>query len=284
MLVRDNGSGMAEEDAKLSVLSHATSKIRSASDIESVMTMGFRGEALPSIASVCAFSLTTSTGQGAGTKVMTDGGGDVTASAASHPKGTTVLVDRLFYNVPARRAFLKSARAERAAIVEVMTHLAIAHPQVTFRLTEKGRDLLSLPAAKDLLERLAQLYGVGKARAMRRVEHESGAFKVSGYAALPNVTEGSRSSQTISVNGRWVRAEGLTKGIDDAYRGTVPAGRYPSVALSVEVDPRQVDVNVHPTKQLVRFSDEREARVAMSGAVSSAIQGTEGPFPGDQEQ
>ena len=274
MLVRDNGSGMQEEDAKLSVLSHATSKIRTASDIESVMTMGFRGEALPSIASVCSFSLTTSTGQGAGTKVMTDGGGEVTAAPASHPKGTTVLVDRLFYNVPARRAFLKSARAERAAIVEVMTNLAIAHPQAMFRLTEKDRDVLSLPAAKDLLERLAQLYGVGKARAMRRVEHESGAFKVTGYAALPSVTEGSRSSQTVSVNGRWVRAEGLTKGIDDAYRGTVPAGRYPPVALSVEVDPRQVDVNVHPTKQLVRFSEEREARLVASGAVSSAIQGT----------
>jgi DNA mismatch repair protein MutL len=274
MVVRDNGSGMSEEDAKLCVSSHATSKIRTASDIESVLTMGFRGEALPSIASVSAFSLTTSTGKGAGTNVVAYGAGEVTASPASHPKGTTVFVDRLFYNVPARRAFLKSARAERAAIVEVITNLAIAHPGVMFRLTEKGRDVLSLPAAKDLLERLAQLYGVGKARAMRRVEHESGAFKVTGYAALPSITEGSRSSQTVSVNGRWVRAEGLAKGIDDAYRGTVPAGRYPPVALSVEVDPRQVDVNVHPTKQLVRFSDEREARLAASGAVSSAIQGT----------
>jgi DNA mismatch repair protein MutL len=284
MLVRDNGSGMSEEDAKLSVLSHATSKIRTASDIESVMTLGFRGEALSSIASVCAFSLTTSTGQGLGTKVVADGGGEATASSASHPKGTTVLVDRLFYNVPARRAFLKSARAERAAIVEVMTNLAIAHPQVMFRLTEKGRDLLCLPAAKDLLERLAQLHGVGKARAMRPVEHESGAFKVSGYAALPSVTEGSRSDQTVSVNGRWVRAEGLTKGIDDAYRGTVPAGRYPPVALSVKVDPRQVDVNVHPTKQLVRFSDEREARLAMSEAVSSAIRGpTYDQVPTDED-
>ena len=137
MLVRDDGSGMSEEDAKLSVLRHATSKIRTATDIETVMTLGFRGEALPSIASVCAFSLTTSTGEGAGTNVTTDGGGNVTVSPASHSKGTTVLVDRLFYNVPARRAFLKSARAERAAIVEAMTNLAIAHPHVMFRLTEK---------------------------------------------------------------------------------------------------------------------------------------------------
>jgi DNA mismatch repair protein MutL len=283
MVVGDNGSGMTQEDANLCVLSHATSKIRTASDIESVMTMGFRGEALPSIASVCAFSLITSTGQGAGTKVVTDGGGEATATPASHPNGTTVLVDRLFYNVPARRAFLKSARAERAAIVEVMTNLAIAHPLVMFRLTEKGRDLLSLPVAKDLLQRLAQLYGVGKARAMRPVDHESGAFKVSGYAALPSITEGSRSSQTVSVNGRWVRAEGLTKGIDDAYRGTVPEGLYPPVALRVEVDPHQVDVNVHPTKQLVRFSDEREARLAMSGAVSNAIQGT-GEYVAEQDE
>ena len=260
MVVRDNGSGMSEEDAKMCVLRHATSKIRTPSDIESVLTMGFRGEALPSIASVSAFSLTTSTGEGAATNVVAYGAGEGTASPAAHPKGTTVFVDRLFYNVPARRAFLKSARAERAAIVEVITNLAIAHPYVMFRLTEKGRDVLTLPAAKDLLERLAQLHGVGKARAMRRVDHESGAFKVTGYAALPSITEGSRSSQTVSVNGRWVRAEGLTKGIDNAYRGTVPAGRYPPVALRVEVDPRQVDVNVHPTKQLVRFSDEREAR------------------------
>jgi DNA mismatch repair protein MutL len=156
----------------------------------------------------------------------------------------------------------------------MMTNLAIAHPQVRFRLTEKGREVLSLPAAKDLIERLAQLYGVGKARAMRRVDRESGAFKVTGYAALPSITEASRLRQSISVNGRWVRADSLTKGIDDAYRATVPAGRYPPVALCVEVDPRQVDVNVHPTKQLVRFSDEKEVRLAISEAVRNAIQRT----------
>jgi DNA mismatch repair protein MutL len=283
MLVRDGGSGMSEEDAKLSVLRHATSKIRTATDIESVMTLGFRGEALPSIASVSAFSLTTSTGEGAGTNVTTDDGGNVSVSPASHSRGTTVLVDRLFYNVPARRTFLKSARAERAAVVETLTNLAIAHPGVMFRLTEKGSEVLSLPAAKDLIERLAQLYGVGKARAMRRVEYESGAYKVSGYAALPSITESSRSRQTLSVNGRWVRAESLTKGIDDAYRATVPAGRYPPVALCVEVDPRQVDVNVHPTKQLVRFSDEKEVRQAISEAVRNAIGGTGDPAP-DQEE
>ena len=193
LLVRDDGSGMSEEDARMSVLRHATSKIRAAGDKESVATLGFRGEALPSVASVCAFSLTTSTGRGAGTNAIADGGGKVTSSPASHPKGTTVFVDRLFYNVPARKAFLKSARAERAAVVEVMTNLAIAHPKVTFRLAEKGRQVLSLPAAGGLIERLAQLYGVGTARAMRRVEHESGAYKVSGYAALASVAEGSRS-------------------------------------------------------------------------------------------
>ena len=279
VLVRDDGSGMAEQDAKLSVLRHATSKIRTATDLESVMTLGFRGEALPSVASVSAFSLTTATGKGAGTSVTTDGGGNVSVSPASHPKGTTVLVDRLFYNVPARKAFLKGARAERAAIVEVMTNLAIAHPGVMFRLVEGGNDVLSLPAAKDLLERLAQLHGVGTAKAMRRVDHEAGAFKVSGYAALPSITEAGRSRQTVSVNGRWVRAEALTKGIDDAYRATVAAGRHPPVALGVEVDPHQVDVNVHPTKQLVRFSDEKEVRQAVSEAVRSAIRGTGDPAP-----
>ena len=132
-------------ERRLSVLRHATSKIRTVEDIEAVITLGFRGEALPSIASVSSFSLTTSTGEGAATRVVVEGGAEAEVSAASHPKGTTVLVDRLFYNVPARRAFLKGARAERAAIVEVVTHLAIAHPTVAFRLTEKGRDYLSLP-------------------------------------------------------------------------------------------------------------------------------------------
>src|SRR5215218_5593824 len=209
ILVRDDGSGMPPADAGLSVRRHATSKIRSVKDIESVATLGFRGEALPSIASVSSFTLTTSTGEGSGTKVTVEGGADAEVSPASHPKGTTVVVDRLFYNVPARRAFLKGPRAERAAITEVLTHLAIAHPHVAFRLTENGRDYLSLPAAGDLLERLAQIGGVAKARAMRKLEYESGAFRILGYAALPSLTEGSRAHQTISVNGRFVRADNL---------------------------------------------------------------------------
>jgi DNA mismatch repair protein MutL len=272
ILVRDDGSGMPLEDARLSVLRHATSKIRAVKDIEAVTTLGFRGEALPSIASVSSFTLTSSTGEGSGTRVVVEGGAEAEVSPASHPKGTTVVVDRLFYNVPARRAFLRGSRAERAAISEVLTHLAIAHPNVAFRLTEKGRDYLSLPAAGDLLERLAQIHGVAKARAMRKVEYESGAFAISGYAALPSLTEGSRAHQTISVNGRFVRAENLHRGLDDAYRATVPGGRYPPVALEITVDHRRVDVNVHPTKQVVRFSEERAARDALAAAVRTTIE------------
>ncbi len=271
ILVRDDGSGMAAEDAKLSILRHATSKIRTTEDIESVTTMGFRGEALPSIASVSSFSLTTSTG-GAGTRIRVEGGAATEVSPASHPRGTTILVDRLFYNVPARRAFLKGSRPERAATTETLTHLSIAHPGIAFRLTEKNRDYLSLPGAKDLRERLAQVMGVAKARSLREVTYESGAFEISGYAALPSLTEGSRAHQTISVNGRFVRADNLHRGIDDAYRATLPSGRYAPVALEVKVDPRRVDVNVHPTKQIVRFSEERAARGAVAAAVRSAIE------------
>ncbi len=271
ILVRDDGSGMDAGDAKLSVLRHATSKIQTVEDLESVTTMGFRGEALPSIASVSSFSLTTSTG-GAGTRISVQGGGEAEISAASHPKGTTVLVDRLFYNVPARRAFLKGSRAERAAISEALTHLATAHPGIAFRLTEKNRDYLSLPGAGSLRERLAQIMGVAKARALREVEYESGAFGVRGYAALPSLTEGSRTHQTISVNGRFVRADNLHRGLDDAYRATLPSGRHAPVALDVTVDPRRVDVNVHPTKQIVRFSEERAARGAVAAAVRGAIE------------
>ncbi|WP_119065517.1 DNA mismatch repair endonuclease MutL [Rubrobacter indicoceani] len=272
MVVRDDGSGMNAEDAATSVLRHATSKISSIDDLESVRTLGFRGEALPSVASVSAFELTTSTGEGSGTRVVVDGGAEAVVSSVGCPKGTTVTVDRLFYNVPARRAFLRGSRPERSAIVDVMTHIAAAHPEVGFRLTEKGRDYLSLPIAKDALERLAQMIGVGKARALREVSYDSGAFRVSGFAALPSLTEGSRVHQTISVNGRWVRADGLMRGLDDAYRATLPAGRYPPLCIDVAVDPRRVDVNVHPTKQTVRFSDDRAARAAIGAAVRQSIE------------
>jgi DNA mismatch repair protein MutL len=277
ILVRDDGSGMDAEDARLSVVRHATSKIRTVKDIEAVTTLGFRGEALPSIASVSSFQLLTSTGSGAGTKVVVEGGAEAEVSPTAHPKGTTVLVDRIFYNVPARRAFLKGTRPERAAILAVVNHIALAYPQVAFRLTEKGRDYVSLPAAGDLRERLAQLHGASKARALRPVEYETGAFRITGYAALPSVTEGNRGAQTVAVNHRWVRSDNLYRGLDDAYRATTPPGRYPPVALNVEVDPHRVDVNVHPTKQLVRFSDERAARSAISAAVRSAIEWTPSP-------
>ncbi|HEV2093044.1 MAG TPA: DNA mismatch repair endonuclease MutL [Rubrobacter sp.] len=272
ILIRDDGAGMPPEDARLSVLRHATSKIHKVEDIETVTTLGFRGEALPSIASVSSFCLTTSTGEGAATRVQVEGGAPAEVTPASHPKGTTVLVDRLFYNVPARRAFLKGPRAERSAIVETVTHVAVAHPEVGFRLTEAGRDYLSLPEAGGLLERLAQIHGVAKARALREVAYESGAFKISGYAALPSLIEGGRSCQTISVNGRFVRAENLHRGLDNAYRATVPSGRYPPVAVEITADPRRVDVNVHPTKQVVRFSEERAAREALTAAVRNAIE------------
>src|ERR687889_2865343 len=176
ILVRDDGSGMSRGDASLSVLRHSTSKIRNVEDIEAVRTLGFRGEALPSIASVSSFSLTTSTGEGAATKVVVEGGEAAETSAASHPKGTTVLVDRLFYNVPARRAFLKGARAERSAIVEVVTHLSIAHPTLAFRLAEGGRDYLSLPEAGGLLARLGPVLRLGQSRARRRGENQGGGF------------------------------------------------------------------------------------------------------------
>ena len=272
ILVRDNGSGMTPEDASLSVLQARDEQDPKRRRHRGRNDVGLQGRGPPSVASVSSFSLTTSTGEGAATRVVVDGGAEAEVSAASHPKGTTVLVDRLFYNVPARRAFLKGARAERAAIVEVLTHLAIAHPSVAFRLTEGGRDYLSLPEAGDLLERLAQILGVAKARALRKVEYESGPFGVSGYAALPSLTEGSRAHQTISVNGRFVRAEDLHRGLDDAYRATLPSGRYPPVALEITADPRRVDVNVHPTKQVVRFSEERAAREAVAAAVRGAIE------------
>lgn len=170
MAVHDDGAGMVAEDARKAVLSHATSKIASVEDLHSVATLGFRGEALPSMASVSAFELTTSTGEGTSTKVTVDGGSDAQVSAASRPRGTSVIVDRLFYNVPARREFLKSKKVERAAVSEVVSHLALTHPDVAFKLTDDYREQISVAATSDMRERLAGIYGISAAKAFRRVE------------------------------------------------------------------------------------------------------------------
>lgn len=278
--VIDDGRGMDREDAQNAVLAHATSKIASVEDLESVFTLGFRGEALPSIASVASFELASSTGEGAATKVSVEGGEEAKVSAVSRPRGTTVTVERLFYNVPARREFLKSKKVERAAITETVTHLALAHPEVAFKLTDDNREQLSLPASGDLLERLAGIYGLKQAGAFRRVEHESFPYRVTGYAALPSVAYTNRySCQTVVVNGRWVKASSVTKAVDEAYRGTLPTGRYPPVVLYIEVDRRKVDVNVHPTKQVVRFSDDAGVRRAVGDSIGLAI-GSIGPGSG----
>lgn len=273
IVVHDDGRGMDREDATRSVLRHATSKIKEAQDIETVSTHGFRGEALPSIASVSLLELSTSTADdSAGTKITVDGGAEAIVEATSHPRGTTVLVNMLFYNVPARRAFLKGKRAERAAIVNVMEHLAVAHPTVAFKLREDNKDLLSYIRAQDGRERMAQVYGTGKARSMKHVSLTSGAYEVEGFVALPSLTFSSRGAcQTVSINGRWVTSESVSRGIDDGYRGTLPASRYAPVTLWISVDPRQVDVNVHPTKQIVRFSDEKGIKQVASDAVKIGI-------------
>lgn len=274
----DDGGGMDREDAQKSVLAHATSKIASIEDLESVSTLGFRGEALPSIASVSAFELTTSTGGGAATKVRVEGGAQAEVTAASRPRGTTVSVERIFYNVPARREFLKSKKVERSAVSEIVTHLAIAHPGVGFRLTDDYREQLSLVPAASLEERLAGIYGIRNVKTFRAIEHESFPYKVTGYAALPSLVYTNRYSvQTVSVNGRWVRGSSISRAIDDAYRGTLPSGRYPPVVLSIEIDQRKVDVNVHPTKQVVRFSDDAGVRRAVADAVTIAIGAAKDP-------
>lgn len=273
ILIHDDGRGMDREDAARSILRHATSKIQEAQDIETVSTHGFRGEALPSIASVSLLELTTSTADdSAGTKITVDGGAEGLVEASSHPRGTTVLVNMLFYNVPARRAFLKGKRTERAAIVNVTEHLAVAHPEVAFKLREDNKDLLSYTQARDGRERLAQVYGAGKARGMKHVSLTSGAYEVKGFVALPSLTFSNRNAcQTVSINGRWVASESVSRGIDDGYRGTLPAGRYAPVALTIDVDPRQVDVNVHPTKQIVRFSDEKGVRQAVADTIKVGL-------------
>ncbi len=272
--VSDDGTGMDREDASLALVRHGTSKIRSAADLVGVSSFGFRGEALPAIASISRFEMETSPADGEGFAVETSGGAVTATHDAARRKGTTVTVGQLFYNVPARRKFLRSARSEWRAIAEALNSVALTRPDVRFTLAHDGKNVLSLPAVSGLRARIGGIWGGKYAGALLDVEDVAGVVHVSGLVERPADVGTTTRRVFIAVNGRAVRDNGIVRAAEAAYRSTISAGLRPSLFLNVRLPADTVDVNVHPAKAEVRFRD----RWPMERAVEQAVRRALGTF------
>ena len=270
--VTDNGSGMDREDALMALERHATSKIVTAADLASVQTMGFRGEALPSIASVSEFTLRTRTeGASAGTEAVLRGGKLVAARDAGCPVGTTIEVKSLFFNVPARKKFLRSPATESAHLDRAIENVALAFPSVALVYLRDGREIHRLPSSS-LAARTGDLFGAeDRAQFLEIAPFERDGVRVHGLVSRPGVTRADRGRQFFFINGRAVDSGFLAAGLREAYRQMLEPGRHASVVLHLEIDPREVDCNVHPAKREVRFRRGSVVRDAVHEAVAAAL-------------
>ncbi|MGE7621752.1 DNA mismatch repair endonuclease MutL [Viridibacillus sp. NPDC096237] len=255
--VIDNGSGMDEADALKSFQRHATSKIENEHDLFRIRTLGFRGEALASIASVSKITLVTSNGE-VGIEVQLEGGHVIDKKPAPLRKGTDMKVSQLFYNTPARLKYMKTIQTELGHTIDLMNRLALCYPNTAFKLRHHDHILLQTNGRGDLLQVLAAIYGIANAKKMVTFQGESSDYKISGFATIPEITRASKNYMSIFVNGRWVRHFTVQKAIIDAYHTFLPIGRFPISVINIEGDPFLTDVNVHPSKQQIRLSKEAE--------------------------
>ena len=269
--VADDGCGMGRDDALLALDRHATSKISTADDLHDVRTFGFRGEALPSIASVARVTLETAEPGGVGTRVRVVAGRIQGVEDCARQGGTTITVRNLFANVPARQKFLRTAAAETRAVADAVVVLALSHLSAAFRFASNDRVLLELPAASDLVSRVAALWGDEAAGRMVAVEHASGDYSVAGLVERPDAALSGPRRVHLFVNGRPFRDRDLVRAAERAYRTTVPHGARPSMVLYFRTAPRSVDVNVHPAKLEVRFRDRAAVEVLLEDAVHQAL-------------
>jgi DNA mismatch repair protein MutL len=269
--IADDGSGMDRDDARLALSRHATSKITSAEQLVGVRSFGFRGEALPAIASVSELTIETAPADGAGTRVRVAGGTLVEHTEAARRQGTTVSVQRLFYNTPARQKFLRSARTEWRGILEAMQAIGTLRRDVHFTVRHDGKLALDLPAVRSLRERLVALWGARDVERFVDVDDVQGPLHVSGLAERPADVGTATRRVLLIVNGRIVRDHGITRAAEAAYRSTIPSGVRPSLVLQLHVPGTDVDVNVHPAKAEVRFRDRWPIERAVEEAVRRAL-------------
>src|SRR5262245_30500876 len=271
--VLDDGSGMDAEDLEMAAERHATSKLARIEDLTALKTLGFRGEALPSIASVSRLVLESCPdGSGRGRRVRVDGGERLPAEAAGHPRGTTVTVRSLLYHTPARRKFMKSEATEQEQILDVVSRAALAHFDRRFALASSGRTILDLPPATARAERVRQVFGDAVARSLAPFARQAGALSAAGFASKPELNRSSARDVRLFVCGRPVRDRSLLSAVLQAYATLLPRGRYPFVLLFLDLPPERVDFNVHPAKWEVRFADPGSLFELARGAIRSALQ------------
>ena len=270
--VTDDGVGMTAEELPLALERHATSKLPSDADLDAIATLGFRGEALAAIAAVSRFTV-TSRARGAAEGLRLAGEGGVIAQRLAVPgqAGTSVEVRDLFFNTPARLKFLKSATTELGATLRALTQLALAHPEVQFRVAHNGRASLTAPAAKDVRERVGAIWGWPLAQRLLRVDRTEHGLRVHGFASPPDLTRGGRDDIVIIVNGRPVRDPALLQATLAAYRPLLARDRFPLVVLAIDMPPQDVDANVHPTKAWVRFRNPRLVQEMLVAALHAAL-------------
>ena len=278
--VSDDGTGIASQDVELAFHRYATSKLSTIDDLRRITTLGFRGEALASIASVTRLTLITrAAGESVGVHLYLEGGRIVGREAVGAPQGTMITVENLFYNVPARLKFLKKESTERGHIAALVSRYAMAYPHVRFVLSHGGQELLRTTGSGDLLTVLGEVYGPETASQMIAVEGQADSrarpdlhpVRVSGYAGLPGLNRSNRGQITLFVNGRWVQDSSLTVAVVQAYHTMLMVGRYPVAVLMIEVPPEELDVNVHPTKAEVRFRQPDAVFSAVQRAVRQAL-------------
>ncbi|KMJ59339.1 DNA mismatch repair protein MutL [Bacillus sp. LL01] len=270
--VLDNGDGIEHDDCLKAFQRHATSKIKNENDLFRIRTLGFRGEALPSIASVSLFDIRTGTGEGPGTHLSFKGGVLETQELASSRKGTDIVVQHLFFNTPARLKYMKTIHTELGNISDMVNRLALANPSISFRLSHNGKRMLATNGSGDSLHVLAAIYGMNIAKKMVPIHFTSLDFEVKGYITLPEVTRASKSYISTIINGRYVKNYTIVRAIQEGYHTLLPIGRYPIVYVEVIMDPLLVDVNVHPAKLEVRLSKEDELYKLIADGVKGEFQ------------
>ncbi len=282
--ITDNGYGMSRDDALLALERHATSKITRAEDLMAIATFGFRGEALPSIAAVSRFRLVTrETDALAGSEIEISGGKIQNVRDVGCPPGTTIEVRNLFFNLPARKKFLRSDQTELAHLHHVCLLQALSRPQVAFRFVDDARVVFDLAPATNLRGRLRELYSADFVADLLPLDYQSDTLRVSGFVGRAGVSRANRSDQHVFVNDRPVESRGINFALMEGYHTALMKGRYPVAFLFLEIDPGEVDVNVHPAKREVRFRDERGVREAVSSAVRTALQSTKHQAPNPRE-
>ncbi|MBS3169057.1 DNA mismatch repair endonuclease MutL [Candidatus Woesearchaeota archaeon] len=271
--ITDNGQGMNEDDARKALLRHATSKISSAEDLFFIATLGFRGEALASIAAISRFSLTTKQPEAlAGFNFLAEGGQITSSGIAPAEQGTTIEIRDLFYNTPPRRKFLKTDGVELRHIIDVTTHYALLNPAVAFRLTHNHQELVLSPATSDLRSNLASLYGVETAKELLELRAEETGMSLQGFVGKPYHARNDNHQQTLFVNGRWIKNNDLVKAVYTGYHSLLFVNRHPVFVLHLRLDPSQIDVNVHPQKSEIRIEQKEKVGHFITRVVQRCLQ------------